>query len=100
MKQVYIDTIVRRLKTISTLDFGGKSSGRYKISYKRMQQITGKTILNENFIELLSDHCLMYGISIINLGSEFAIIETGILNGYRNTPQGIVDKIIKDVTDD
>lgn len=81
------------------MEFGGKPYGRFKISYQRMQQITGRVLLNDNFMELLSEHCLIAGMTIINLGCEFAIIETGILTGYRNVPQGVIDKVLKEVND-
>ena len=96
MKEVSITTMVTRLRKISIMEFGGKPYGRFKISYKRMQQITGKTILNDSFIDYLSEHCLMAGMAVINLGSEFAVIETGILSGYRNVPQGIIEKVLKE----
>ena len=83
-------------KIEKNLNYGIWRNGRFKISYKRMQQITGKTILNDSFIDYLSEHCLIAGMTVINLGSEFAVIETGILSGYRNVPQGIIEKVLKE----
>ncbi len=96
MNQIYIDVVVSKLQKIFSIDFGGKRNGRFKISYQRLQQISGRAILNESFMERLLDCAFANGITIINLGNEFSIIETSILSGYRNVPQGIVDKILKE----
>ncbi|PIK14384.1 hypothetical protein [Halobacteriovorax sp. JY17] len=96
MSSIYVDTIVSRLMKIYEMEFGGKPNGRFKICYQRMQQVTGKTIINPTFLFQLQECAFNSGLTIINLGSEFAVIETGILTGYRNVPQGSIDKILKE----
>lgn len=95
MSSIYVDTIVSRLSKIYEMEFGGKPNGRFKICYQRMQQITGKTIISQTFFTQLQECAFNSGFTIINLGSEFAVIETSILSGYRNVPQGVIDKILK-----
>ncbi|MCK5884245.1 MAG: hypothetical protein KAG61_11190 [Bacteriovoracaceae bacterium] len=63
------------LKEISFTKFGGKDHGRFKISYERMQQISGLSILTQTFLEDLEYHCSLEMMTIINLGNEFAVLD-------------------------
>ena len=94
MEKVSPDRVIQILKQISTSHFGGKPNGRFKISYQRMQQITGVIIINDDFVRLLTEQCLKYGISLINLGNEFAVMNLTILTGFRNVPQSVIEKVI------
>ncbi|MBL6991354.1 MAG: hypothetical protein ISR65_16340 [Bacteriovoracaceae bacterium] len=99
MSSIYVDIVVSKFKKIYEMEFGGKPNGRFKISYQRMQQITGKTIIDQVFLNQLLDCSFSSGLTVINLGHEFAIIETGVLTGYRNVPQGVIDKVVKEKND-
>lgn len=96
MSSIYVDIIVSRLMKIYEMEFGGKPDGRFKICYQRMQQVTGKTIISSNLFTQLQECAFSSGLTIINLGSEFAVIETGVLTGYRNVPQSSINKILKE----
>lgn len=83
------------LKEIFNLKFGGKPSGRYQISHGNLLRLTGHRIFSQDFLEQLIIEGLDQGITIIDIGTSFAVIELSILEGFRNVPHNVIEKISK-----
>lgn len=83
------------LKEILNLKFGGKPSGRFQISHGNLLKLAGHKIFPHDFIEQLKIEAIDVGIAIIDLGTSFAVIDLSILEGFRNVPPAVIDKMVK-----
>ncbi len=83
------------LNKLFNIKFGGKLSGRYQISRKHLLKISGYKVFPNAFLDQLFLDGLDIGFIVIDIGSSYAVIEFSILEGYRNVPPSVIEKILK-----
>ena len=82
------------LITLYDAPFGGKRSGRYRLSRKAMREILGRRHLPPVVLEELIDEVFEAGYLLLDLETHFAILEQRIVNNYRNVTQAALAKVI------
>ncbi len=81
------------LKSMLGMKFWGKEAGRFKITRELLGKLTGRRFIKEEFIAAVAEAGMDQGISVIDIGDAFAVLETHILEGFRTVPPAIVQKI-------
>ena len=73
--------------------FGGKRSGRYRLSRKAMREILGRRHIPASVLEKLIDEVFEAGYLLLDLDTHFAVLEQRIVNNYRNVTQAALAKV-------
>lgn len=63
--------------------FGGKPSGRYRISSKMLRKIAERQRLSEAFIQELTEEMFELGFILLNMELYYAVASIRTFSGYR-----------------
>jgi len=72
-----------RLAGLYTQSFGGKASGRYRLSAKQMKELLGRKRLYDDDIALLTRAALEEGVVLIDMDNFFVIMAANSFVNYR-----------------
>jgi hypothetical protein len=75
--------IARQLAALYSRQFGGKGSGRYRISSKQMRELLGQRRLYPDDISQVTRHLLEEGYILIDMDSFFAVLSANAFVNYR-----------------
>ncbi|NQV55600.1 MAG: hypothetical protein HQ503_07055 [Rhodospirillales bacterium] len=78
-----IDEIARKLANFYDLPFGGKPSGRYRISPKNLRSLANRRRISDKFVRLLTEEMFELGYVFIDMESYYAVSSARTLNNYR-----------------
>ncbi|MDO9528556.1 MAG: hypothetical protein Q7J27_05265 [Syntrophales bacterium] len=70
--------------------FGGKEKGRYRISRADLLKIANEKTFNDDNIKKIQTNIQKKGFVLVDLGSEFAIIDDKSMYNYRKVTKKIV----------
>lgn len=77
--------------------FSGKSKGRYKVSRKDLSAISGRVVLKQSVIDEITEELVTeYGLIMIDLVTEFPVIQATILLNYRSVTSKMVREIAQE----
>jgi hypothetical protein len=63
--------------------FGGRGSGKFRISRKFLRQIAARRHLSQGFLEELGEELYERGYAFVDLETYFAVIDQRQFNSYR-----------------
>ncbi len=78
-----LDQVADRLAALYGREFGGKSSGRYRIPQKLLREMCGRRRLYEDDMTALSRALLERGFVLIDMDSFFVIMSANSFVNYR-----------------
>jgi len=73
----------RRLSALYSKGFGGKESGRFRISMKQIKMLLGQKRLYEDDVKLLTRAALEEGFVLIDMDSFFVVLNSNAFVNYR-----------------
>ncbi len=82
-KTVWIAATAERLAQLHELKFGGKDSGRYRISAKLVRDAAKRRRLYEGDIQALSRALFERGFVLIDMDGFFVVMSTKAFANYR-----------------
>jgi hypothetical protein len=77
------EATAKKLADMYTDDFGGKPSGRYRISRKLICEMAGQRRLYEEDVTSLARALLEHGFVLIDMESFFVVISANAFVNYR-----------------
>jgi hypothetical protein len=81
------------LKMLYSSTFGGKSTGRFKISREDFKVVTGRSTLQPGFIAEVMAHAVIdHSLVLLELngGTYFGVIEVDKVLGWRTVPDRLI----------
>jgi len=79
-----------RLVELYSLQFGGKASGRYRISSKLVRKLAGRRRLYEDDIIALSRAMLERGFVLIDMDNFFVVTSANSFVNYRRVNEDLI----------
>lgn len=85
--------VVDALIKISVSRFGGKDRGRFRLTVKELEIITGKRVIYEDFLGLVATEASQRGWLFARLDStSHLFMKVGPLTGFRKVPKVIAEE--------
>lgn len=72
-----------RMAALYTMSFGGKASGRFRMSSKQVKDLLGRKRLYEDDVEQLKRASLEAGFVLIDMDSFFVMLSANAFVNYR-----------------
>jgi len=72
--------------------FGGKSSGKYRISRKFLRQLAGRRRLTAEFLAEIADELFEQGLVLADLETFVAVLDQRHFNSYRRVTAAAVNR--------
>lgn len=76
--------------------FGGKGSGKYRISRKFLRQLAGRRRLTAEFLDQIADELFEQGLVLTDLETFFAVLDQRHFNSYRRVTAAAMGRIATD----
>ena len=89
-------TVSAMLAAIYDQRFGGKESGRYRISRKFLREIARRRRISDEFVAEITDELFEQGLVIVNVETYFAVLSQSLLNSYRHVTKGAIAQTLHD----
>lgn len=83
-----LETAAKRLAEMYTEEFGGKPSGRYRISRKLLAELVGQRRLYAEDVPALTRALLEEGFVLIDMESFFVVMSANAFVNYRRAGKG------------
>lgn len=80
---IEFQTAAKRLSALYGKNFGGKSSGRYRLASKQLREMLGRKRLYEDDIAQLTRAALEEGLILIDMDSFFVVLSANTFVNYR-----------------
>ena len=80
--------------------FGGKPTGRYRVSPKLMRRLSGRRRLSEGFIRDLADEMFELGFVLVDLELFYAVASVQTFGSYRRLGDAQVESLTPKHDDD
>ena len=84
-----------KLSQLYEIPFGGKKSGRYRISAKLVREILGRRRIYEDDVAKLSRTLLEKGYVLVDMDSFFVILSANTFVNYRRVNEDCVERLRK-----
>jgi len=94
-----VERIVEALVALYTQSFGGKSTGRYRISPKFLRQIAGRRRLPPALLDSLTEALFERGYVFIDAETYFVVLEQKVFNSYRRVTAAANERVLRDAKD-
>lgn len=78
-----IPDIARKLADLYEKPFGGKVSGRYRISPKMLRKIADRKKLPDSFLKDLTDEMFELGFVLLDMETHYAVANARTFASYR-----------------
>ncbi len=88
-----IDSAAKRLAEMYTEEFGGKTSGRYRISRKLLSELIGQRRLYSEDVTLITRALFERGHVIIDMESFFVVMSANAFVNYRRVGKATSDAV-------
>lgn len=82
------ETAAKRLAEMNAEEFGGKPSGRYRISRKLLAELVGQRRLYAEDVPALTRALLEEGFVLIDMESFFVVMSANAFVNYRRAGKG------------
>ncbi len=90
-----IPEIAEKLSTLYERPFGGKPSGRYRISPKMMRKIAGRKKLPDSFIHELTTEMFELGFVFLDMESYYAVASARTFASYRRLGEASLEGTVE-----
>lgn len=87
------DRIADLLVALEATAFGGKPSGRFRISRKFLRQFAGRRRLPPTLVDAIADEMFERGFVLIDMESYFVVIPQRYFSSYRRVTAAAVDRV-------
>ena len=85
--------IALRLATLYHQRFGGKRTGRFRISRRYLLELSGRRRLPERLLRDVANEMFEQGFVLIDLESFFVVLDQKLFVGYRRVTRKIIGKL-------
>ncbi|SHJ36170.1 hypothetical protein SAMN05444404_1887 [Ruegeria lacuscaerulensis ITI-1157] len=85
-----LEQVAERLADLYGREFGGKSSGRYRIPQKLLREMCGRRRLYEDDVTALSRALLEKGYILIDMDSFFVVMSANSFVNYRRVGKDVL----------
>ena len=82
------------LAALEATAFGGKPSGRFRISRKFLRQFAGRRRLKPDMVEAIADEMFERGYVLVDMESYFVILPQRYFSSYRRVTAAAVDRVL------
>lgn len=89
MANVSAADVVKVLLAIYDEEFGGKASGRFRLTRGNFRRLCGRKRLEESTITRMVDAALEEGLVLTELGDFFCVCKESVLLNYRPVPKSV-----------
>jgi len=86
--------IAQRLATLYHLRFGGKRTGRFRVSRRYLLELSGRKRLPERLLQDLVNEMFEQGFVFIDLESFFVVLDQKLFVGYRRVTRKIIGRLV------
>ena len=87
-------TVAAMLVMLYDEQFGGKPSGRFRVSRKVLREIAGRRILSDSFLQEVSEEVFELGFVLINCDAYLAVQSQKLFNSYRRVTKGATERLL------
>jgi len=88
------------LKKFFKRKFGGRGKGPYLISRILFRKLSGRNILDDEFVRLVQQNIYERGCTFIDLGDYFSVLKTPSTKSYRKVTKKVIAKEIERIESD
>lgn len=88
--RISIPSVAGELARLYDAPFGGKPSGRYRISSKYLRHLAGRRRLSESFLHDLGDEMFELGYAFINAETYFVVVGVRTFTNYRRVGAALI----------
>jgi len=81
-----------KLATFYDQPFGGKQSGRYRISPKNLRQLTQRRRISDKFVRRLAEAMFEMEYVFVDMESYYAVTSTRTFTNYRRVADALVER--------
>ena len=74
--------------------FGGRTSGKYRVSRKFLRQIAGRRHLSSQILNAITEEMYERGFAFIDLETYFAVIDQRQFNGFRRLTSAATESVV------
>ncbi|MBC8270277.1 MAG: hypothetical protein H8E36_16175 [Rhodospirillaceae bacterium] len=82
--------VARKLVEIYERPFGGKPTGRYRISPKNLRSLMQRRRISDEIVRLLTEEMFELGFVFIDMESFFVVTSARTHTNYRRVPDSMV----------
>lgn len=93
MPRLAICDIALKLAGLYDRSFGGKESGRYRVSPKMLRNIAGRRRLPESFIRDLTDEMFELGLVFLDMETFYAVASARTFASYRRLGESSLESV-------
>ena len=86
--------IAEVLAALYTKSFGGKRTGKYRISRKFLRQLAGRRRLPSGFVDQIGEELFERGLVIADLEMFFVVLDQKLFNSYRRVTSAAIGDVI------
>ncbi len=91
-----IPDVAQKLADLYDTPFGGKPSGRFRISAKMMRRIAGRKKLPDKFLGELADEMFELGFVLLDMEAYYAIASSRTFASYRRLGEASYKSVDED----
>ncbi len=88
-------TVAAMLVMLYDEQFGGKPSGRFRVSRKVLREIAGRRILSDSFLQEVSEEVFELGFVLINCDAYLSVQSQKLFNSYRRVTKGATERVLQ-----
>lgn len=88
--RISIPDLAVELAKLYEAPFGGKPSGRYRISPKYLRQLAGRRRLSDSFLMDLGEEMFELGYAFINVETYFVVVGVRTFTNYRRVGAAMI----------
>ncbi len=85
--------VAQKLAELYEKPFGGKPSGRYRVSPKMLRKLSNRNKLSERYIEELAEELFELGFVLLNMESYYAIASVRTFASYRRLGEASLEDV-------
>ena len=93
MKQLEPPEIAARLAALYQLRFGGRRTGRFRVSRKYLNKLSGRKRLSDQLLQDVADEIFERDFVFIDLESYFVLLDQKLFTGYRRVTGSAIDRL-------
>lgn len=91
-----IGTVAQKLADLYDKPFGGKPTGRYRISQKMLRKIAERNKLPERYVAELAEELFELGFVLLNMETFYALVSVKTFASYRRLGEASFEDVEED----
>lgn len=88
------DEVACKLAGFYEQPFGGKASGRYRISSKNLRKLAQRRRISDEFVRQLAEAMFEMEYVFVDMESYYAVTSTRTFTNYRRVADALVEKSV------